>query len=200
MSYGPHGYGCNSKTYPIICKYCKQKVYFFSCDHGSRVFFDELGKPWPKHDCAQRHMEVISIPEITSDYEQDIIRGKEEYQQKQQNIVRVNASSDRDLVESGIIRELVTHIDILKKFRIEDTRNWRRTLKRLLDEPMVQITIHTGAIGDNVNRSFTFLVRKKIFKQKALAKGDFIECELIGYQIPGRETIWICEHLHSAYE
>lgn len=26
-------------------------VFYFSYGHGSKVFFDELGSPWPVHDC-----------------------------------------------------------------------------------------------------------------------------------------------------
>jgi hypothetical protein len=29
-------------------------VYFFQATNGGRVFFDELGPPWPKHPCTDR--------------------------------------------------------------------------------------------------------------------------------------------------
>ena len=35
-----HGDRCNTKTYPTRCKYCQKRVFYFSCDHGSKVFFD----------------------------------------------------------------------------------------------------------------------------------------------------------------
>ncbi len=47
-----HGYWCNTRTFPINCRDCKAGVYFFMCDCGSRVFFDDLGYPWPIHDCG----------------------------------------------------------------------------------------------------------------------------------------------------
>lgn len=31
-------------------------VFFYSCDHGSMVFFDKLGAPWPIHDCEYQDM------------------------------------------------------------------------------------------------------------------------------------------------
>lgn len=34
------------------CPVCGASVYFYSNEHGSRVFFDELGPPWPKHPCT----------------------------------------------------------------------------------------------------------------------------------------------------
>ena len=33
------------------CPECGQKVFFYQNEHGSKVFFDRLGHPWPKHGC-----------------------------------------------------------------------------------------------------------------------------------------------------
>ncbi len=47
-----HGLDCDAKTIPnYTCRYCGEKAFFFSCDCGCRVMFDELGPPWPVHDC-----------------------------------------------------------------------------------------------------------------------------------------------------
>jgi hypothetical protein len=34
------------------CPICKTGVYFYQSPEGGRVFFDQLGKPWPKHPCT----------------------------------------------------------------------------------------------------------------------------------------------------
>jgi hypothetical protein len=34
------------------CPVCGCKVYFYQSEFGGRVFFDELGPPWPKHPCT----------------------------------------------------------------------------------------------------------------------------------------------------
>ncbi|TCA74158.1 hypothetical protein E0H62_14925 [Rhizobium leguminosarum bv. viciae] len=34
------------------CPVCGDAVFFYANRHGSRVFFDELGHPWPKHPCT----------------------------------------------------------------------------------------------------------------------------------------------------
>ncbi len=34
------------------CPVCGNAVYFYANEHGSRVFFDHLGPPWPKHGCT----------------------------------------------------------------------------------------------------------------------------------------------------
>ena len=34
------------------CPVCGARVFYFQNEYGSRVFFDELGWPWPKHPCT----------------------------------------------------------------------------------------------------------------------------------------------------
>lgn len=41
-----------SKTYPTTCLYCGADVFFYTNSFGSKVFFDELGDPWPLHYCG----------------------------------------------------------------------------------------------------------------------------------------------------
>lgn len=36
------------------CPVCGASVYFYQSPYGGRVFFDELGPPWPKHPCTDR--------------------------------------------------------------------------------------------------------------------------------------------------
>lgn len=41
-----------SRTIPTRCPSCRAKVYFYTDDRGSKVLFDYLGPPWPKHECG----------------------------------------------------------------------------------------------------------------------------------------------------
>ncbi len=51
MYFPVHGpYVCNSRAYPTSCRYCSRDVFYFFCDHGSKVFFDDLGGRWPEHN------------------------------------------------------------------------------------------------------------------------------------------------------
>jgi len=34
------------------CPVCRAAVFFYQSPYGGRVFFDELGPPWPKHPCT----------------------------------------------------------------------------------------------------------------------------------------------------
>lgn len=51
MSVPSHGVNCRTRTFPTKCKGCGDKVYYFACSCGSKVFFDELGWPWNEHCC-----------------------------------------------------------------------------------------------------------------------------------------------------
>ena len=36
------------------CPVCKAPVFYYQSENGGRVFFDQLGWPWPKHPCTDR--------------------------------------------------------------------------------------------------------------------------------------------------
>jgi len=41
-------------------------VFFYQSPHGSRVFFDDLGPPWPKHPCTDNSLNFAHGPANTS--------------------------------------------------------------------------------------------------------------------------------------
>ena len=57
------------------CPVCNQAVFFYQNSFGSRVFFDEVGWPWPKHPCTDNGKKVkgrtatLSIRSLLSIYE-----------------------------------------------------------------------------------------------------------------------------------
>jgi hypothetical protein len=47
------------------CPVCGKKVFFYESLNGGRVYFDELGPPWPKHPCTSTttsRLPLTSIP------------------------------------------------------------------------------------------------------------------------------------------
>lgn len=47
------------------CPVCGKKVFFYESSNGGRVYFDELGPPWPKHPCTSTttsRLPLTSIP------------------------------------------------------------------------------------------------------------------------------------------
>ena len=50
------------------CPACGAKVFYYQSPNGGRVFFDELGPPWPKHPCTDRpNVTVIRAPSRAAD-------------------------------------------------------------------------------------------------------------------------------------
>ena len=47
----------DSKTYPMHCPDCGEDVYYHekkqASGRTSKVFFEALGKPWPRHRCRE---------------------------------------------------------------------------------------------------------------------------------------------------
>lgn len=52
------------------CPVCGQPVYFVETLYGGRVFFDELGIPWPKHPCTDNPTTYISAVAAPQDVQQ----------------------------------------------------------------------------------------------------------------------------------
>jgi len=42
------------------CPVCGAMVYYYQNEAGSRVFFDDLSPPWPKHPCTDNRIQILS--------------------------------------------------------------------------------------------------------------------------------------------
>jgi hypothetical protein len=56
------------------CPVCGDRVFYYANKFGSRVFFDELGWPWPKHACTDRR--TIRTPPPVTTYSTPTIRAR----------------------------------------------------------------------------------------------------------------------------
>lgn len=46
------------------CPVCGTEVFFYESPDGGRVFFDELGPPWPKHPCTSNDQRMLVVRRI----------------------------------------------------------------------------------------------------------------------------------------
>jgi len=46
------------------CPVCGERVYFYQSPYGGKVFFDELGPPWPKHPCTTSNKAPVAPLDI----------------------------------------------------------------------------------------------------------------------------------------
>ena len=46
-----HPYDCTSRKFPLNCRYCGQRVVYWECNHGSKVFFDPPDRGEHRYSC-----------------------------------------------------------------------------------------------------------------------------------------------------
>ena len=46
-----HPYDCASRKFPLNCRYCGQRVVYWECNHGSKVFFDPPDRGEHRYSC-----------------------------------------------------------------------------------------------------------------------------------------------------
>lgn len=221
MRYGEatHGWWCNSRTYPTRCKYCGERVFFFSCSCGSKVFFQELGWPWPEHRCIQyltaqygrefieRGMAIMMMtPGVDIGRKVDRNYTDKVKQQlavsREPEVVRCDPYDGcQDTEAEGIVRELIPRVDVFKRFDISENSVIGAALfGPLAKDEYAQVTVHTGALAGEDNWSFTFFVSRKLLDQKRIVKGDFVTCKLRAFTVHGRGTVWVCDDLRGVFE
>lgn len=229
-----HGWWCNTKTIPLTCKYCHEEIFWFSCDCGSSIIFEELGPPWPRHYC--RSIEFKARPTISrlgqedlsdrlvsnldedvaeqfsrlidENIERDYVEAIQQAAKKKTRapaqspwITRQDPYHDCRTRERGIITELIRSANIRKKAGVAGSSFRVVELERFASNPLVQITIHTGAMAEDEseNCSFTFFVEENIVDDLQLFKGRLVVADLRGIVIVSRFPIWVCDKLMEMY-
>ena len=130
--YGTHGIWCNTKTFPLNCRYCGSNIFFFQCDHESRVLFDALGWPWPLHDCLSPR--PTSKQQPTNDSTYKALQGVQ--------------FTVRDERRSGLIhglRRFNGSIDAAILSRVEQSQSTTRDIMRV--DPIGGEETHIGTVS-----------------------------------------------------
>jgi hypothetical protein len=215
-----HGEWCGTKTWPTSCPSCSASVFYFSCNHGSRVFFDELGSPWPVHDCEESWARGLrrftddngdtvvelkpGITVIRSLAKPASFRVEKSVISKAKPAKRMKAPDpfvaiepERELSEShiGILREVRPHVDPVKAFRVPDTSIGRASLRSIGKQEMGKITVHVPYPTDDYIESLTSWIPAKVLRDRRIQRGVTVALDLERIQIMGRGYAWFCTSL-----
>lgn len=213
---GPHGVDCRTTTWRTRCLDCEARVYFFKCNHGSKVFFDELGPPWPMHDCDQswarrRRRSVDESGQVVVEIREDVtlIAPPPSFAVDDgiaESLIEAPSSRQPDPIIAmdpppgasehyiGILREVSPRVDPLRHYRSPDTTVARASLQQIGQQPVGRITIHLPSpIGDDVE-SYTAWVPVE-FLDEQVRRGATVAVDLEGVRIVGHEVAWFCSML-----
>jgi hypothetical protein len=210
MGTAVHGKWCGARAWPANCPTCGAHVFFFMCDCGSRVFFDELGAPWPIHDCdtswarglrrtsdESGRLTVELRPGIT------VTRLPDSFEVDDPVILRANPTGPRRepivairphagfVQVTGVLRELDRAGNPLRSYRLDDASVGRALLGPLGKGRYGRVTIHSPGIDDQLE-SFTTWVPHDWLADSRIRRGLTVAVVLEGIEIPAREGAWIC--------
>jgi hypothetical protein len=195
----------------MVCKYCGQKVFYFYCDCGCKVFFDDLGGDWPIHNCDEynnTHKNIskssnsgilikvpwifISADEIEENYKQKIIINKPYLYNSNVHILSIEPKKDKVVTITGIVKEIKNNIDLYKKFKInKESIIGSNLLKKFGNEIYQQITIHVINLDDKNKDCYTAFNKYKYVNNKQIMLNDNVIIKLKGINILD-DNVWNC--------
>ena len=210
-----HGYWCNAVTWNTKCPGCKEPVFFFHCNCGSKVFFDSLGHPWPIHDCEiswTRNLSRIRngaggvtveiAPGITAQrapegsIHPDVATRARQRARQPDPIVAVLPVHHLDEVNvMGVLRERRVQVDVAQTLKLDGTSAMiSGFLGPLGKGRWGKVTIHQPSPTEDTLHSYTAWVPSKTLSGVRGSTGVTVAATMFAHSMPGVETFWVCRH------
>ncbi len=146
------------------CPVCGKAVYFYANDHGSRVYFDDLGPPWPKHGCTDKGRAAQRAPHVPG---APVCRPKADI---------------RDILETARIANLPLGLRRSKKRKAK----WVLHLVIEVKRTGAHITVLAESISDGQNSKIKFSI---LSKSDVIEEGDFVSKKGDTYSFLRKDTL-----------
>lgn len=208
-----HGWWCRTKTFPMTCKHCQQRVFFYSCDCGSRVFFETLGPPWRTHSCypgedlyapsrpntsfVPRRERLARVPSTKGPFIAHGLVRRATASPVDHPIRRIDPEPSRRATIVGEVREVLEESNVYKALRYSDAPMGRAILGKLASGPMGKVTVHAPpeTRGHHIRESYTAWVPAQRVRGSEVVRGAAVEAELEAVVVPDRAGVWFCRRL-----
>lgn len=198
MSIPTHDITCRTRANQIICPDCKEKVWFFSCSCGTKVFFNDLGFPWEKHNCREFQIREIlefitGIEYMTVEEVYNLIIKREKYsgilldektmdiiesiigKRKSKLVIKPSVPLDENTEITGRVMELNESINIFTRLKYDAKNAWEvKILGKIGSTTWASARIRTNPDRRNQCLEFEVLIDKEYLKSNKLKKADFI--------------------------
>ena len=211
-----HGWWCNTVTFPTKCPSCSEPVFFFRCDCGSAVFFDDLGEPWPEHHCETSWtrnltrwtdesgtINVELTPGVTvrrppsGTIDAAVATKARHLQQRRDPITAIKPDVNASATIVGVLRERTMKVDVAAALKLPAATTMASAFLGPLGKGRWgKITIHAPSPKEGVLRSYTAWVPADVLSQVGSAKGVTIAVGLRSQSVAGVGCLWVC----SSYE
>lgn len=209
-----HGTWCGTRTWPTACQRCGADVFFFSCNCGSKVFFESLGDPWPVHDCdASWERELVRRVAPDGSLRVDVAEGVTAVSPSEWSIEELpdlggevsRASWSHPIVAmdpppgcseevTGIVRGVVTWVDPYRKLRVPQTTVGAAALGPLSGQPVGRLTVHAPSPEeDDLLESFTAWIPSVMLAD--LRQAITVTAVLEAVEVLGVDCVWWCREL-----
>ena len=210
-----HGPWCNTRVWPTKCYTCREQVFFFTCNHGSEVFFDELGPPWPIHDCDiswTRKLkrttdqtgkitvelgEGITISRVPNSFQIDkkiihqVRRSKEP--EKPAPFIAIEPEKETTCSVIGILREIILDACPFKKYGLPDTPIGRAMLNQIAKQKMGRITVHVPPSTGIESKSFSLWIPFALIQDRRITRGRIVSLTLETVKIHKHGYVWFSD-------
>lgn len=196
------------------CQFCNEKVYFFSCTCGSKVFFDLPNPPWYPHErkCYRyliwylQEIENTPIFEIRSliekysdetgitishDVRDYLNQIEQQYRRSKPKIVTIEPQNE-ELIIIGLVVSINLQVNFSKRLKFPDNQFGRAFLGQLSNLSCVEVKIRQQT--DNANRfnEYSVFLPTKLYNQEPFRINSHIFTIIKPHEIVGREKIWLC--------
>lgn len=210
-----HGWWCRARTWPTKCPRCSAPVFFFHCNCGSKVFFDELGPPWPPHDCGTswaRNLprtkdedggitvkigEGVTIHRAPESFKVDastISCGKRRVDRTDPIVAVKPEDSSGKVTIIGILREKQSEVDPVRALALPGANAIvAASLGPISEGKWGKVTVHEPLSSKDSLLSYTIWVRTKFIIHATNSKGVTIATDIHSHPILGYDAIWVCD-------
>ncbi len=219
MTIPTHGPSCVTQSFPIDCPTCGVKVFFLKCNHGSKVFFDSVGSPWPIHLCfdnGELQSLINDLTDINGNYHDEIadriqqyihqtgehisddtIRRIQERLGKARQLFRIIQVQPNNEIHAvtGIVMNVDRNINLYRRFNLDKNDISKQLLGGLANESFAAITIREYVRELNIAKDYVVLVSSVLINHLHIKKNTEVVVSFEFRNILHRANIWIVNFL-----
>lgn len=190
-----HGFWCGARTIPMRCRRCQtHPIFWFSCECGCSVLFEELGPPWPRHTCYADTRQVV--PDSVE--EPILAPARLPWMGDMSAVPPTRAGEKLDFV--GVVGNRVLERNVTKKFGVEDTPAGRLLLGLLGNFRPGTVTVHVvhpSVDGQPLRRESVTAWTSRT-KLRELHVGDPVRMKVEAHCIQ-YELVWIVRRIKVVF-